>query len=379
MASRLQDLLKDQSGFLSMADLDALEAAQRGQSIGQIPGSFGPGQGSFQRSGGNRIDLTPQGWQDTQTQQMMVPQGQPMGNEDLQLDYANPLDFGGAKGYRLKGDSTRALLNDGRMVDLMGGERLRQQAAQQQAQAKADERQLDMDIKRQQLDNAKSPKWKIDMDNGVAINESDPRQVIPLSASGFQRKPPKLSATSEKELYEADEMANVAQGAMKSLQAAKLLSEDKDTYSGAGAVLRAKIMSNLPFESAGADKTIQLDNIIREQALTGMKAIFGGNPTEGERAILMEIQASADKTPAQRKALIERGIAMAESRMKWNQNKANDIRSGGIFQVNQQQPEAPAQPSPQPSNRRPEPGMIKNGYLYIGGDPNKQSSWKAAK
>lgn len=79
------------------------QPAQRSSGpIGQIPGTFGPGEGAFQRSGGERVQL----------------KSQPQGNSDLYLDYANPIDVMGVKGYRLKGDSSRALLSDGRIARL---------------------------------------------------------------------------------------------------------------------------------------------------------------------------------------------------------------------------------------------------------------------
>jgi hypothetical protein len=80
--------------------------------------------------------------------------------------------------------------------------------------------------------------------------------------------------------------------------------------------------------SPEADATINFNNIIQEQALTSMKSIFGGNPTEGERAVLLELQASVDKTPKQREAIINRAAAAAERRIKFNQDKANRLREG---------------------------------------------------
>ncbi len=133
---RLADLMNEQQAEGQMP-LSAL--------VGQIPGTFGQGQGAFQRAGGSRVDLTPQGWQDSASGQMIAPRSS--GNDQL-LDYANPIDFMGTKGYRLKGDSNRVLLNDGRMVTLNAGDVGAQQAARQRAEAQA----LDMDLKRANLE-----------------------------------------------------------------------------------------------------------------------------------------------------------------------------------------------------------------------------------
>lgn len=144
--------------------------------------------------------------------------------------------------------------------------------------------------------------------------------------------PGKMSATLQKELIETDEMAETASGTVNTLKAALLLNDK--AYSGYGAKQRAQARSNLPKSNIygggmdAANATIEMDNLIGTQALQGMKAIFGGNPTEGERAILLDLQASVDKTPAQRKAIIEKGIQLANRRLKINAEKAKSIRQG---------------------------------------------------
>lgn len=168
------------------------------------------------------------------------------------------------------------------------------------------------------------------------------RQVVgpdgkPVMARAGKGGPGNMSATLQKELIEADDVANIADQTVATLTNALKLNEK--AYSGYGANTRAKIRSNLPGESPEANATVDLNNMIGEQALSGMKAIFGGNPTEGERAILLELQASADKTPAQRKSIIERGIALASRRAKLNKERAKSIRSGTYLTEG---PDAPA-------------------------------------
>ncbi len=138
-----------------------------------------------------------------------------------------------------------------------------------------------------------------------------------------------LSATLQKELIESDDMVDSAKSTIGTLRQA--LKVNEAAYSGYGAKTRALIRSNLPGSSPGADSTIELDNLIGSQALSGMKAIFGGNPTEGERAILLDLQASSSKTPAQRKVIIERGIAAAEKRQGLSASRAESIRSGSYL------------------------------------------------
>jgi hypothetical protein len=156
-----------------------------------------------------------------------------------------------------------------------------------------------------------------------------------------------LSPTAQKELFEADEIAKASENVIGMLKEAKGLNDK--AYSGIGAKPLAVVRSNLPGfgASEGADATINLDNLMTGQALESLKATFGGMPTEGERKILLDMQASADKTPAQRKAILDRAISAAERRLKFNKSKADALRKGTYFTEGVTEQQAPAQPQGQ--------------------------------
>lgn len=160
--------------------------------------------------------------------------------------------------------------------------------------------------------------------SGRVIGEA-PMKTVGRGAAG----PAQLSATAQKELFEAEDVAQSSQNVIASLDEA--LSINDKAYSGYGAKARAIARSNIPGESEAANATIALDNIMTSQALESLKAVFGGMPTEGERKILLDMQASADKTPAQRKDIINRAKQAAARRMKVNQEKAAKLRSGEYF------------------------------------------------
>lgn len=138
-----------------------------------------------------------------------------------------------------------------------------------------------------------------------------------------------LSATAQKELFEADDTVQSSKAVIGLLDKAITLNDK--AYSGYAAGERAKLRSNLPGESDQANATVDLNNIITGQALESLKAVFGGMPTEGERAILMDMQASVDKTPAQRATIIARAKSAAERRLKFNAEKAKRLRSGAYM------------------------------------------------
>ncbi len=172
-----------------------------------------------------------------------------------------------------------------------------------------------------------------DSSRGVVVDERA-GTYKPVVGTGGQSLPVKtgkgtaMSATAQKELFEAEDGRAAAENVIGMLGQAKEL--NNKAYSGVGANLRAKVVSNLGGSKA-ADATVDLDNIMTVQALESLKATFGAAPTEGERKILMDIQASADKTPAQREAILDRAVGMAQKRLKFNSDKARSLRQGNYF------------------------------------------------
>jgi hypothetical protein len=80
------------------------------------------------------------------------------------------------------------------------------------------------------------------------------------------------------------------------------------------------------FDDAKGEATTELKNVVLGQALASLKSIFGAAPTEGERQILIDLQASVDKTPTERKKIIERAIDLAEIRLQYNEDVAKGLR-----------------------------------------------------
>ena len=152
----------------------------------------------------------------------------------------------------------------------------------------------------------------------------NPANNKPLSGKTPNSGP--MSATLQKELLESDDTVTSSKSVIGLLNQALTLNDT--AYSGYGAKGRAVVRSNLPGESPEANATIDLDNIMTSQALESLKAIFGGMPTEGERKILLDMQASADKTPTQRKSIIDRAVKAAENRASFATQKAKSIRGG---------------------------------------------------
>jgi hypothetical protein len=143
-----------------------------------------------------------------------------------------------------------------------------------------------------------------------------------------------LTATDKKAILEADESVQANQQTIDLLtsvitpdQSGKTLNDRAGSGSTAG--MQAWAARNDPtgfFNDATGEATTELQNIIMTQALGSLKSIFGGNPTEGERAILTDLQASVDKTPTEREPIIKRAIAAANRRLAFNKQRADSLR-----------------------------------------------------
>lgn len=162
------------------------------------------------------------------------------------------------------------------------------------------------------------------------IGQSEPTdQQAPAGVPGVGRTKP-LNSTEQKELFEQEDVISIGEGVISNLERALQLSDA--AYFGPTAVERAKAASLLPGGSEEANATLELDNILGENALSSLKMIFGGAPTEGERKILLDLQASAEKPPSVRKAIINRAIQAAQRKIRNAQKRAEGLRTGDIYQ-----------------------------------------------
>jgi hypothetical protein len=146
-----------------------------------------------------------------------------------------------------------------------------------------------------------------------------------------------LTATDKKAILEADDMIGTNKAVLQALDEASKLNDKANAGFGAGA--RAFVGNNLPdlmvpdFISSpeSSEATSNLDNAVVGQALTQLKAVFGGNPTEGERKILLDLQGSSSQPKAVRAEIFARARRAAESRLRMNEERANALRGGTFY------------------------------------------------
>lgn len=182
-----------------------------------------------------------------------------------------------------------------------------------------------------------------------------------------------VTAGDREAIRDADDIVQQGEGARGLLNQALTLSDT--AYTGPTAPLRAKVMGLIGDE--GANDTQNLDNILTENSLSSMKAIFGGNPTEGERAILLEIQGASSKPKAVRDEIIGRAIKAVDRRVQYNKDRAGELRGGTYYKPETATtPVVPgAEPAPAAAPGAPKPGTQMDGYIFRGGDPKDPKSW----
>jgi len=160
-----------------------------------------------------------------------------------------------------------------------------------------------------------------------------------------------VTAGDRQAIREADDIVMQGDATLNLLGQAMSLSPkaNQGFLSGTRAWLGANLPDNaLPDFVSSPDSgkaTIEYDNIIKDQALGQLKAIFGAAPTEGERAILLEIQGSSNQPREVRENILKRAQAAVQRRIDFNSARAADLRSGNYYKTGRTSPAAPAAPN----------------------------------
>lgn len=103
-------------------------------------------------------------------------------------------------------------------------------------------------------------------------------------------------------------------GAIQDLKRAMGLSDN--AYSGwtAGATRAGARLLGLDDDRVEA--STEMEQLVLQTVLPNLKAIFGGSPTEGERAMLLDMNASLSMNRGERKKLLRNALTMVQRRME---------------------------------------------------------------
>jgi hypothetical protein len=189
----------------------------------------------------------------------------------------------------------------------------------------------------------------------IGLKPGDPRyQNYVLTGKMPREDAQPLTATDKKAILEADELVNAGQAVIRSLEDAKKLSPRVNTgYFASG---RASIGNALPdalvpdFLSSkeSSEATAIYENLVTGQALGQLKTMFGAAPTEGERKILLELQASVNKPDSVRQEILGRAMAEARKSLEFNRQRAASLRGNEYYKPEAQR--SAAQGNAPPAN-----------------------------
>jgi hypothetical protein len=151
------------------------------------------------------------------------------------------------------------------------------------------------------------------------------------SVSVTSTQPRALSAAEMGLKSETEASLQGLRAAESSLREALTISPQ--AYAGPLASQRGAAAGVTNVDPSSAVATRQFNNIMTEQALSQLRAIFGGNPTEGERKILLDIQAGANMSRPEREALLRRAIETVQTRVRDTERRLSEVSRGEYGRV----------------------------------------------
>ena len=110
---------------------------------------------------------------------------------------------------------------------------------------------------------------------------------------------------------------------------AKALNEK--AYEGAFASQRGYVGSLLETKPGAGAATEILSNRISQNAIDGLKQAFGANPTEGERAVLLDLAGASSKSATVRREIYARARTLAKERLARTQRETEEMRGGTYY------------------------------------------------
>lgn len=146
--------------------------------------------------------------------------------------------------------------------------------------------------------------------------------------SGVKTDGRELKSTEMKEIFDAEDVVNAASDSISILDQMNNLNS-LPTYEGAYAVERAAAERLNPLgQSQDSLNTLEIENLAKNLAASMLKTTFTGAISNAEREFLQDLQASANKSVAERQRIINNGKKLIESRAKRAQTKQQRIQSG---------------------------------------------------
>lgn len=259
-------------------------------------------------------------------------QAQPAGDPRLgqitdEMDRLKPL---------LANPSTRQFAM-GRMQAL---EQLQYQINDPMRQVQMEGARLDNQAKQKALGKpaADTPEARMAIAAQLGIDNKHPAYNMFIATGKWPRQDQQeLTSFDKKTINESKEAVAAHDKTMRALDDAMALSPTANQ--GAFASQRAWLGNVLPdallpdaiSSPRSSEDTAKYENLVLSQALASLKSTFGAAPTEGERQILLDLQASVGKPHKVRMEILNRAKAEAMKARQIEVDKASEIAGGNYY------------------------------------------------
>ena len=154
------------------------------------------------------------------------------------------------------------------------------------------------------------------------------------AARRVQASPTRMSATEARAKIEAESQVTSSEIAIESLQKAIALSSIAYTKSVADTAAYALAKVRTP-DSERVVATRQMEQLMTTNVLNSLKLMFGGNPTEGERAIAMATQGLDAISVEERNSILGTLLSIAQSRLTSAISRLERINAGQYMQYDE--------------------------------------------
>lgn len=131
---------------------------------------------------------------------------------------------------------------------------------------------------------------------------------------------------------ETEDAISMGNSALDSLNQALALNP-KTFDASLGDLAQRKALEAVGSKDPLVINTRNMENLLQQQALSQLKSLVGGNPTEGERAVIMDLQGVGAKSIEERGSIIRRAIQAVEKRLKEKKTRLDNINKGRYRQT----------------------------------------------
>jgi hypothetical protein len=161
---------------------------------------------------------------------------------------------------------------------------------------------------------------------GISVAQAN--QALQQNKFGFQQEQSKKLTPGEMKLKtDTEDVLGASDVALNNLKQAYSLNPNTFDSSLVDLAQR-KLLEAGGSKDPKVIATRTMENLLQEKALAGLKTAFGGNPTEGERKIMLDIQGIGAKSKEERSVILKNAYKAAQEARTRHQKRLNEINQG---------------------------------------------------